>query len=158
MPLRSLKNTLWRRLYTKFDILASIMPGLTHVGEVVVPVTDVDKLLKTLIELTGNTVHGAGTSERKFLGECPKGKRWAVQLISYGRSAGDNTLSNIELKRGVIYIKIHKPATPDVSGVVPLYQPISMEQAEQLHVTSAAVGVAGTTFTTSILIEEEDAY
>lgn len=158
MPLRSLKAILWRRLYHRFDILGSIMPGVTEVGEVIIPVTQADQLLKSIKGTKISPVLAAGETVRQALTTVPTGKRWTVYWMDVGRSAGDNNISRFEIKVGSLYYSFARQGTPDNAFDLNIKSPFPMDEGHVIYLVPDGSGVVETTFVVDIWLDEEDAY
>ena len=159
MPLRSLETSVWRRLYRRFNILASIIPGLTHVGETIVPVTQADDLLRTFRgerkEIAGLA---AGRTARALVTTVPQGERWKVYWGDVGRTGGDNEVSLFEVLHSGAYYIFARQAAPDAAFDLKIQSPFPLGEGDSIHMTPNGAGVAISAFVVSLWIDVEATY
>lgn len=81
----------WRRLYTRFQLEPgpSVIGGVPEVGTSIIPVTQVDDLLRTAkVQVSGITDLSGGGAFAKRMLTVPTGKRWRVTTVHRTATTG----------------------------------------------------------------------
>lgn len=155
----------WGRLANRY----MLTPGGGAKGAVaglVIPVTDADKLLEVIQQVSGSTTVTGGAAVNQTVLTVPKGKRWQLYAIDMVRSGAgaDNTqnailaqaTTRVGTSAGSVNILTFTATATYYSGVLSTPFPLDSEYEVQVGTTGA--GSTDSDFTASAWVVETDAY
>ena len=158
IPSRALE--VWRRLYTRFNLEPAPASVSPDVSKTIVPITSADELLKEYGADSQDTDEIAiGASGTVVISTVPSGERWVVYTMNIFRVSGDNQVTTITLtdvSRGLL------PAIDAFSGtsgrVFILATPLTLEEGDQISVTTDGSGSVATVFRMRLWLSRENSF
>lgn len=150
----------WQRLYARFLLEPEPAEGSeAAVSSLVVPTTDADLLIRRIAVHQGSSGHAAGTAETLVAFTVPVGIRLTVRAWDVRRISGDNTFTRIQLNNVLSNAFVMLVDGVSSNGLpFPDHTPLTLQQGDEVHITSEATGVAATEFRWSAWCDEEDLF
>lgn len=147
----------WRKIATRYKIVPDRGNPFVKMGDVIVPVTILDEVLRVAKRVNGTFDYSAGQSVNAEVIRVPSDKRWRV-YYSYGSiDSGDNRMTRLSIQddNGSVQINQFSASSENLHAWSPA---ALMEPESRLLLNLNGTGTSAGVVSISCWVEEEDAF